>query len=91
VAGADTSWQLGNAGAQNTLKGVQFVTDLVGNAVGLNGTGTVLHSEDGGVTWVPQTSNIQLQLNGVFFVDVKRGWAVGNSGTIVHTGTGGEP
>ena len=80
----------GSAGAFNQLYGVHFPTDMTGYAVGFNAVGTVLRTDDGGVTWQPQVSNAQFRLNGVHFVDAQRGWAVGASGVIIHTGTGGE-
>jgi len=84
-------WQNGNLGALYDLHGVQFPSDpLVGYAVGFNGTGAVLKTEDGGLGWTPQISNTGRQLNAVYFVDHLRGWAVGASGTIIHTALGGE-
>src|SRR5205085_2934123 len=85
-----TSWLLMNAGAANQLEGVCVPTSLVGYAVGWNGAGLVLRSDDGGTSWLPQISNSQFRLNDVFFVDDQRGWAVGDGGTILHTGTGGQ-
>ncbi len=37
-----------------------------------------------------ETLRNDAQLNDVFFVDGRRGWAVGDRGTIWHTGNGGE-
>lgn len=91
VAGLDsTTWELRNLGSANQLYGVHFPTDLTGFAVGFNATGLVLRTDDGGLTWRSQASNEQQQLNDVFFVGDQNGWAVGKSGTIIHTGTGGE-
>jgi photosystem II stability/assembly factor-like uncharacterized protein len=65
---------------------------LTGFAVGWNGTvGVVLHTSDGGETWgAPQTVSSQYRLRGVFFLDARRGWVVGDNGTIRHTTSGGE-
>jgi photosystem II stability/assembly factor-like uncharacterized protein len=54
----------------------------------------VLFSEDGGQTWTEQLlpSDAPLAGNGiedVFFVDDRRGWAVGTTGLVLHTATGG--
>ncbi|HYM80206.1 MAG TPA: YCF48-related protein [Candidatus Limnocylindria bacterium] len=85
-----TRWELRNAGAQFQLQGVYYPTDLIGYAVGSNsGQGSVLRTDDGGLTWDPQISHASVQLNDVFFVDALRGWAVGDLGTIVHTARGG--
>jgi photosystem II stability/assembly factor-like uncharacterized protein len=90
AAGADsTVWSLGTAGAGKQLYGVSFPDDLIGYVVGVDGTGAILRTDDGGASWQTQTANAQFRLNAVFFVDVQRGWAVGHNGTIVHTARGG--
>ena len=60
-----------------------------GYAVGINGVGTVIRTEDGGQTWSQQSPNAQFRLNAVYFVDGLRGWVVGDNGTIRHTARGG--
>jgi photosystem II stability/assembly factor-like uncharacterized protein len=90
VTGPDsTQWTLASAGASKQLYGVSFGDDMVGYAVGIDGTGAVLRSDNGGGSWQVQTSNSQFRLNDVFFIDAQRGWAVGNNGTIIHTARGG--
>jgi photosystem II stability/assembly factor-like uncharacterized protein len=85
------AWTLGNAGSLNQLEGVCFPADLTGYAAGWNGTaGVVLRSDDGGETWRSQVPNSQFRLRDVFFVDARRGWAVGDNGIIRHTSSGGE-
>ena len=84
-------WELRNAGGANQLESVCFPSDSTGFVVGYNGVGAVLRSDDGGKNWQSQTSNSQSRLNDVYFVDRQRGWAVGQNGTIIHTGTGGLP
>lgn len=86
-----TRWELRNAGVSFQLEGVHFPEDAIGYAVGFNGVGAALRTDDGGMTWQTQTSNSQFRLNDVFFVDAMRGWAVGNTGVIVHTARGGLP
>jgi len=86
-----TSWELRSAGSSFDLEDVNFPEDGIGYAVGYNGVGAALRTDDGGVTWQAQTSNTQSRLNDVCFVDALRGWAVGNGGTIVHTSRGGLP
>lgn len=89
--GAAVVWQNASLGALNDLDGVQFPVDaLTGYAVGFNASGLVLKSVDGGQGWVRQVSNTGRRLNDVYFVDVSRGWAVGDVGTIIHTSLGGE-
>lgn len=84
-----TRWELHNAGTSFDLEDAHFPEDLIGYAVGYNGAGAALRTDDGGMTWQSQTSNTQSRLNDVFFVDALRGWAVGNGGAIVHTSRGG--
>jgi photosystem II stability/assembly factor-like uncharacterized protein len=84
------AWALGNAGNLYQLEGVCLADSLTGFAVGLNNTGAVLRTSDGGETWVPQIANSQSRLRGVFFLDVRRGWVVGDNGTIRHTSSAGE-
>jgi len=52
--------------------------------------GCILHTADGGKTWVRQNTGTDLTLSSVFFVDSKNGWAVGEDGEIVHTADGGK-
>ena len=52
--------------------------------------GTVLHTADGGKSWVRQKTGTEYTLSSIFFVDSKNGWAVGNEGTIIHTPDGGK-
>jgi len=82
-------WNLGTLGAGNDMRALHIVSPLIGYAVGTNGAGLVLKSFDGGSTWGPQVSNAAQTLNGVWFVDDLRGWAVGAAGRIVHTSNGG--
>ncbi len=49
------------------------------------GTGAVLVTTDAGQSWSAQSANSAQVLNGVYFCDRQRGWAVGNAGRIVHT------
>jgi photosystem II stability/assembly factor-like uncharacterized protein len=71
------------------MESVQIVDPRVAYAVGANGPGLVLKSFDGGITWSPQVSNTAQRLKDVWFVDERRGWAVGAAGRILHTSNGG--
>ena len=83
------AWSVGSFGASNEMRGVMFVDDATGYAVGFNSGGIVQKTLDGGANWSPQAANSSGSLNGVFFVDGLRGWAVGDAGRIVHTSVGG--
>ena len=52
--------------------------------------GCILHTADGGKTWVRQETGTDLTLSSVFFIDLKNGWAVGEEGIIIHTADGGK-
>ncbi len=51
--------------------------------------GVILHSSDGGETFVPQTSPVESTLFGVNFVDPSTGWAVGMEAVLLGTTDGG--
>ncbi|MBN8547076.1 MAG: T9SS type A sorting domain-containing protein [Ignavibacteria bacterium] len=55
------------------------------------GSGTILKTVDGGLSWYPQIhpSNLQTERLSVFFLDGNKGWAVGD-GTILKTTNGGD-
>lgn len=50
----------------------------------------VLHTADSGSTWKLLPTGQNLPLHGVFFLDEKHGWAVGDLGTILATSDGGQ-
>ncbi len=81
-----TLWALAKSTTQ-LLVGVAFVDDQHGWVVG--DAGTILHTDDGGVTWKAQASHTDAVLRYVTFVDRRHGWAVGVAGTILHTDDGG--
>lgn len=93
VVGPDSvTWELQNAGASFQLFGAWSVDTSLSFAVGTNGgAGAVLRSDDGGANYTVQLANNPFRLNAVHFIDSRRGWAVGQAGTIVHTGSGGLP
>lgn len=50
----------------------------------------VLYTNDGGASWQRQRMPTKEELIHVDFVSEKRGWIVGDGGTILHTDDGGE-
>ncbi len=59
-------------------------------AVGGDGTnGTILRTDDGGLTWITQPSGTDAGLLSVSAVDEYTAWAVGTNGTILKTSDGG--
>ena len=69
------------------LQSVAFATPQSGWAVGQRGT--ILHTEDGGASWKPQSRGTASDLCSVAFVTPQSAWAVGEYGTILHTEDGG--
>lgn len=49
----------------------------------------IIHTQDGGTVWAPQTTGANCHLYGVCFTDVNTGVAVGQWGTIFRTTDGG--
>ena len=64
------------------------VTRLIASAGGKSDSATVVVTVQNG--WYSQPSGTTNDLNGVYFLpDGRSGWAVGNAGSIVHTGDAG--
>jgi photosystem II stability/assembly factor-like uncharacterized protein len=70
------------------LFSVSFPTEKEGWVCGR--WGTIIHSVDGGKSWVRQQSGTDYTLSSIFFVDPRNGWTVGDGGTILHTKDGGK-
>jgi photosystem II stability/assembly factor-like uncharacterized protein len=71
------------------LNAVYFSSPETGWIVGE--FGLVLHTRDGGQTWISQRSGADLpQLYAVQFLDDRRGWAVGQAATLLETRDGGQ-
>lgn len=54
------------------------------------GNGKILHTKDGGRTWMNQTIPTEEGLLSIAFADLQNGYAVGWKGTILSTSDGGE-
>ena len=66
---------------------VRLMCALVGLVLG--GLGIAPSVACASIAWVPQTSGTKADLCAVSFADANDGWAVGYSGTILHTADGG--
>jgi photosystem II stability/assembly factor-like uncharacterized protein len=73
--------------AGHDLFSVTFADERSGWACGR--WGTIIHSSDGGASWVKQVTGVDYTLMSIHFVDGKNGWAVGDGGTVLHTADGG--
>jgi len=51
--------------------------------------GIILRTQDG-EQWTQVSSPVDVMLNAVYFVDERRGWAVGHDASILHTADGGQ-
>jgi photosystem II stability/assembly factor-like uncharacterized protein len=67
---------------------LSFVDCLRGWVAGSHGA--ILHTEDGGVTWLTQSSGTTERLNAVQFITKDKGWAIGERGVILNTIDGGK-
>ncbi|MEW6366948.1 MAG: YCF48-related protein [Acidobacteriota bacterium] len=76
-----------SSGTTQWLKSIRMLDLMTGWIVGDGGT--ILHTVDGGATWVPQTSGTSTDLNNVHFLNAYQGWAVGDGGLILSTTDGG--
>jgi photosystem II stability/assembly factor-like uncharacterized protein len=73
---ADQSWQ-----------SVYFIDSYNGWISGANGV--IIHTTDGGASWIQQESGVTKHLRKIRFAELQNGWAVGDNGTIIHTSNGG--
>jgi photosystem II stability/assembly factor-like uncharacterized protein len=72
------------------IQGIDFPQPTSGFAVGAGGR--ISHNTDAGITWTDQSSGTSANLNDISFAsDALRGFAVGESGTILWTTSGGGP
>lgn len=75
------------------LRDITLLTPEVGWAVGFahwdqaagRYTSTILKTVDGGATWTCQAAGSDADLNAVYFLDERTGWAVGGGGVILRT------
>ena len=51
--------------------------------------GTILYSDDAGVTWRQASVPVGVSLTALQFVDARQGWAVGHPGVVLHSADGG--
>ena len=71
---AQNFWEQVNSPTRETLNRVCFADSLKGWAVGENGT--ILHTVDGGETWLIQNSTITGNIADIFFLNDRLGWAI---------------
>ena len=80
-----TTWEIVTDNpADYILSAVHFVTPKVGFAAG--DRGLVMGTKDGGQSWAKSVTNTDNWLYDIYFIDEKRGWAVGMGETIITNG-----
>jgi len=82
-----TTWNIQTPADPNdnySLNDVDFVDSLTGWAAGSN---KVIHTEDGGNTWITQYTTSS-SFSAVHFIDTTRGWVIGPEG-MFYTDDGG--
>src|SRR4029078_12023031 len=70
-----------------SLLSAAFLDANTATLVGIGGT--ILCTNDGGVTWIAQDSGTNAYLSVISFTDLNTGTVVGSNGTILRTTDGG--
>lgn len=85
-----SAWRLKALPVRYLLVDGFFTDDFHGTIVG--GGGTILLTEDAGASWKPAAVRDpdRTKLNAVFYLNRHTGWAVGDSGKIFQTVSGGK-
>jgi photosystem II stability/assembly factor-like uncharacterized protein len=84
------NWEItGGSGplAGSAMHGVHFGVPNTGFAVGNNGV--ILHTSNGGLNWISQSSGTSNSLNAVYMLNELTGYACGNNGMVLKTTNGG--
>lgn len=79
-------WELLNMGTNVPFNTVFFLSKDTGWVAG--GGGTIMHTTNGGNTWIKQNSGTSHGIYSIFFLDENHGWAVG--GEYVNSLPGNE-
>ena len=102
TADGGLSWKAQNSGTDEQFLMVQALSKDEVHVVG--GFGTLISTADGGKTWNRQTLDwkkliprgseeslaLEPNLNGVYFIDPKLGWIIGECGLVLCTKDGGQ-
>lgn len=86
---SDTVWTKVQTGIlrDGELYGVSAPSEKVAYVCGSNGM--IFKSSDGGVTWSDMNVPTKRRLKAIYFFNNERGFAVGDSGTVLFTSNGG--
>ncbi len=91
-ANANNFWKVLNSPTTATLRNCVFTDRLNGWAAGDNGI--IVHTSDGGNSFVIQDNPVNFYINDIFFLNERLGWVVSNEvlpggSTIITTTNGG--
>lgn len=86
--GQDWNIQVECGAESGFLNDLFFLNENIGWVVGgENSSGKnisrILHTSDGGNSWIEEEVNFEVELKSVFFIDQSTGWAVGRNGIIL--------
>jgi photosystem II stability/assembly factor-like uncharacterized protein len=82
-------WTVVQQGDSNAnFTDICFIDSEQGWIVGTNGT--ILHTDDGGITWSQQNSGTNKTLIGIHFIAPELGWMMAQDATLFSTSDGGE-
>lgn len=85
--GVSWTWQHPLGESRRTFMAMSFVNENTGWMV--DNFGGILHTEDGGGSWTPQTSGVYWAITSIQFLDSKEGWATATNRVVLHTTDGG--
>jgi len=86
--GYSQNWEQVTSGNSNSLNASFFISHKKGWVVG--NQGTILKTEDSGMSWSVQESGSTAKLYDIYFVDYNNGYAVGGCATVLKTMNGGD-
>ena len=72
--------------ALDNYRAIEFINDSDGWAAGDGGI--IVHTVDGGITWIQQNSGTTADLTIINFIDNQHGWIAGH-GIVLHTNDSG--
>ncbi|HEY6363542.1 MAG TPA: YCF48-related protein, partial [Candidatus Binatia bacterium] len=81
-------WNAQSTGTTEHLFGLATLNEQTAWAIGSRGT--ILHTQDGGRSWISASLAEDLTLSSVAFVNPTKGWIVGEFGVIFQTQNGGK-
>ncbi len=81
--GATWTWHRPAGESRRTFMAMSFVDENAGWVV--DNFGGILHTENGGSTWVPQVSGTSWGITSVQFLDSQEGWATATNRVVLHT------